>query len=165
MRLRDIKTVEDHIEAVAAWLEENVDTPPTPKSLTLHDIKIDRMSPLSGGFTARLDGTDFADCKFSTQQNGHFGFSPPMYFSPLGAPASYAAVEFTTITVQAMIAALHSVVPPVKPLGIDRQSSELITMHTPFDERIRCMEAYHSGVAMLQRGGFSIVATRFLLRS
>ena len=100
MRLRDIKTVEDHIEAVAAWLEENVDTPPTPKSLTLHDIKIDRMSPLSGGFTARLDGTDFADCKFSTQQNGRFGFCPPMYFSPLGAPASYAAVEFTAITVQ-----------------------------------------------------------------
>ena len=164
MRLRDIKTVEDHIKAVAEWLEENVDTPPTPESLILHDIEIDHMSPLSGGFTARLDGTNFAGCKFSTQQNGRFGFCPPMYFSPLGAPASYAAVEFTAITIRAMIAGLQSVVPPVKSLGIDRESGGLITMHTPFEDRIRDAEAHAVGMATLQREGLSIVATGFLPR-
>lgn len=164
MRLRDIKTVEDHIKAVAAWLEENVDTPPTPKSLTLHDIKIDRMSPLSGSFTVRLDGTEFPGCTFMTQQNGHFGFCPPMYCSPLGAPASYAAVEFTADTIQAMLDALHAVVPPVKSLGIDREDGGLITMHTPFEDRIRDVEAHAVGTATLQREGLSIVATGFLSR-
>ena len=93
MRLRDIKTVEDHIKAVAAWLDENVETPSTPRVLTIHDIQINRLDEPRGSFTARLDGTEFPGCTFMTQQNGHFGFCPPMYCSPLGAPASYAAVD------------------------------------------------------------------------
>lgn len=164
MRLRDIKTVEDHIKAVAAWLDENVETPSTPRVLTIHDIQINRLDEPRGSFTARLDGTEFPGCTFMTQQNGHFGFCPPMYCSPLGAPASYAAVEFTADTIQAMLNALHSVVPPVKSLGIDREDGGLITMHTPFEDRIRDVEAHSMGMATLQREGLSIVATGFLPR-
>ena len=162
MRLRDIKTVEDHIKAVAAWLDEHVKTPPTPRVLTIHDIQINSLDEPRGSFTARLDGTEFTGCTFTTAQNGRFEFCPPMYFSPLGAPASYAAVEFTADTIQAMLNALHSVVPPVKPLGIDREDGGLITMHTPFEDRIRDVEAHSVGMATLQREGLSIVATGFL---
>ena len=80
-------------------------------------------------------------------------------------PATYAAAEFTQATSDAIDAALRSLVPPLKALGLDRQTGEMVTMMTPFDARASDAQAYAGAVERLRDPNFSLDATPFLGRS
>jgi hypothetical protein len=69
-------------------------------------------------------------------ETGWLTFSVPLFHSPLGAPASYAAIELTTNTQSAVTAAVRSLLPRLMPLGINPKTKEWITTSTPLQARI-----------------------------
>jgi hypothetical protein len=157
--------LEDKLTQLAAWIDEHVVRPDTPRALILHSFEVKHSEPVSGSFTARLDDLDVAGCRLSTKGNGNVQAGPPLFHSPLGVPATYAAAELTQATSDAIDAALRSLVPPLKALGLDRQTGEMVTMMTPFDARASDPQAYAGAVERLRDPNFSLDATPFLGRS
>ena len=79
-----------------------------------------------------------------------------MFCSPLGAPASYPAVELTDETRSEIQVALESVLPRMKALGVDRDTGEAVylTTHTDSD-RITSAEIHKAAMKALSQEGFS----------
>jgi hypothetical protein len=67
---------------------------------------------------------------------GAIGLSPPMFHSPLGAPASFAAIELSPRVEAAVLAGLRALVPPLKPFGTDTETGEEITMASSLRQRL-----------------------------
>lgn len=127
---------DEHLEEVSQWLGENVASYPTPRAVTLSDFEID-WKQMSGRFYVSLDGQRIEDpFRLSLGQNGWVQFHPPMFTSPLGAPASYRAIELTDDTYAAITSALRSIFPRMKPMGMDAATGALISQRTPIGERI-----------------------------
>lgn len=59
-----------------------------------------------------------------------------MFHSPLGAPASYTAVEITSATQQAILKCLYETFPRLKHVGIDKKTGERVDVNTPPQNRI-----------------------------
>jgi hypothetical protein len=128
--------ITEHIKEVSRWLDENVVSYPTPRTITLANFEID-WSQLSGRFYVSLDDQFIEDpFRLSLAQNGWVQFHPPMFTSPLGAPASYSTVELSNDTGEAINNALRSIFPRFKPMGLDAASGALIGQRTPIDDRI-----------------------------
>lgn len=68
----------------------------------------------------------------------------PMFHSPMGAPASYAAVELTGETLSAIQSAISETFPNLKPFGRDSSTGRFIDSRTPFEERIIDPDAYQA---------------------
>ena len=147
---------------LAAWLEEHVVRPKTPRALILHSFEVQRTEPLSGSFTAELDGEQVAGCRFWTEGNGEVEVGPPLVHSPLGVPATYAAAEFTSVTTRAVEAALRATIPSIEAFGLNRQTGEMVTMMSPFEARLSDPAAYARAAASLQDPTFVLDATPFL---
>jgi hypothetical protein len=63
-------------------------------------------------------------------------FSPPMFHSPLGAPASYAAIDLDERTNKAILRALEQVFPRVRAFGWHKDLDLIIDGFSPFEERV-----------------------------
>jgi hypothetical protein len=128
--------INEHLKLVSQWLDENVVSYPEPKSISLleFDFNWERMT---GNFYLELDGNRVADAfQLTLSQNGFMQFHPPMFFSPLGAPASFSAVNLTSSTELAISNALREIFPRLMPLGFDKNSGKCIWNSTPIEERI-----------------------------
>lgn len=125
-----------HLERVREWLSENVVTPATPRQVTVSDIRFD-WKRLSGSFLVALDNLVFQE-RFSVwmEITGKPTFSPPMFHSPLGAPASYAAIDLDERTSKAILRALEQVFPRVRAFGWHKDLDLIIDGFSPFEERI-----------------------------
>ncbi len=129
-------SVKTHLERVREWLAKNVVVPPTPKQVTVSSIRFD-WKRLSGTFVLALDNLVFQE-RFSVWMDitGRPTFAPPMFTSPLGAPASYAAVQMNQRTENAVIAALVQAFPKVRAYGLHKDLDLIIDGFSPFEERI-----------------------------
>ena len=126
----------DHLEQLSDWLEKNVIKHPTPSIVGLSGFDID-WSRMSGHFNLALDDLPVpAVFGLSLGQNGWVQHHPPMLCSPLGAPASYGAIDLTDQTNAAIAKALKLIFPRLKPLGLDSESGKLIIGRTPLQDRI-----------------------------
>ena len=67
-------------------------------------------------------------------------FSGPIFVSPLGAPASYSAVDMTDNTSKAILEGLKLTFPKLKPCGKNRDTGIEITYHSPISDRISAEE-------------------------
>ena len=125
-----------HLEKVRTWLKENVKVFDTPEELKISAVKFD-WKRLSGTFVVSLDGKPIWD-RFSVHIDitGKPTFTPPMFHSPLGAPASYAAVELDPQSEAAIFQALEQIFPKVRPFGWNKDIDLIIDAFTPFEERI-----------------------------
>ena len=125
-----------HLERVREWLKENVVTPATPHQVTVSDIRFD-WKRLRGSFVVALDNLVFQK-RFSVwmEITGKPTFSPPMFHSPLGAPASYAAIDLDEKTNKAILKALEQVFPRVRAFGWHKDLDLIIDGFSPFEERI-----------------------------
>ena len=86
----------DRLTMVENWLEENVRVVTHANELTLCDFTCSRKN-YSGEFDIQVDG-ELLDGRWHFWLDGADGWptvSPPMFTSPLGAPASYAAIELS----------------------------------------------------------------------
>ena len=57
--------MEDKLTQLAAWIDEHVVRPDTPRALILHSFEVKHSEPVSGSFTARLDDLDVAGCRLT----------------------------------------------------------------------------------------------------
>ena len=119
-----------HIEEVRAWLDENVQVFTEPQSVTLSDFVVD-WNEFSGDFRVSLDSSELPDkLHFGLNASGKTDFYLPMFHSPLGAPASYAAIELTPKTLEAIRQGLHSTIPHVMGVGTTSETGLKIEAHT-----------------------------------
>ena len=131
-----LKNGADHLDDVLKWLECNVRRYQTPESVSLSGFEVE-WSKLSGTFDVSFDGVRLPErLKFSLSESGWVEFRLPVFHSPLGAPASYTAVEMSEETSRAIRDALRMAVPRIRPCGLDRESGCLTYFYTPVSERI-----------------------------
>ena len=124
------------LELVRVWLEDNVFYPPTPKEITVHSIKFD-WDRLSGTFRLALDNCEIAEpFEVHIDIAGRVKYLPPMFYSPLGAPASYAAVELDEVTATAVTRALERAFPRLRGYGIYPDLGLEIYGDNPLGDRI-----------------------------
>lgn len=126
----------DHLKQVSNWLDHNVIQYPTPSIVALSDFDVN-WDTMSGYFYLTLDALRVPTAfSLSLGQNGWMQYHPPMFCSPLGAPASYGAVDLTDQTNAAIAKALKLIFPKLMPLGLDSESGKLIIGRTPLQDRI-----------------------------
>ncbi len=130
------QSLESHIHAVNEWLKANIRVYPEPTHITLRQVQLNPKT-LSGSALLLL-GNEITGESLSLRmsETGWLTFSVPLFHSPLGAPASYAAIELTTNTQSAVNAAVRSLLPRLMPLGINPKTKEWVTTSTPLQARI-----------------------------
>jgi hypothetical protein len=126
----------EHIQAVRDWLQKNVRVYPTPSKITLRQIRLDRKELRGEELLLIDDALPGEELALWMTESGRLTFSPPLFHSPLGAPATYGAIELSKNTEQAVTAAVQSLLPRLLPLGINPKTKVWVTTSTPLDERI-----------------------------
>jgi len=124
------------LKELQVWLTENVIEIPEPQEVTLFDFEIN-WSKWSGKFKVRFDEFECQDTfGLEMEMTGFPKFYFPMFTSPLGVPASYRAIEITSITHNAISEALRLTFPKLKPLGRNRVTGIEITYQSPVAARL-----------------------------
>lgn len=145
----------EHMAEAKAWLDENVIKYPTPEKVTLSDFQLDWLK-VTGTFVLEFDGTLIGDrFELSLGDNGRLKFSMPMFHSPLGVPVSYAVVEFTDDTRNAINDGLSLLIPKFAGFGRHPLSLEFIHQSTPLQERVLDPEGLEISKRLLS-GNFSV---------
>ena len=127
---------EERFKRLQIWLKENVVVIPEPQAVTLFDFEISWES-WRGSFKVKFDDEIYAErLEFSIGITGYPHYTVPSFTSPLGVPASYAAMEMTASTRDAITRALKKTLPKFKPLGRNRETGIEITYQTPMSRRI-----------------------------
>lgn len=148
--------VSDHVKEVFAWLDENVAVYETPSSLTLSGFQVNS-ARYEGSFLVQLDAAAITRrFSFHLSGNGKPAICPPMFTSPLGAPASYAAVELTDETYAGIHKLLESLLPAMRPLGLNRDIDQLIFHGTPLQDRVFDQAAYSQAFLKLEGMSFTL---------
>ncbi len=151
------RSTRDHINAVHKWVKENTRVYSTPSHITLHNIRLNRQT-LNG--TAELlvgDQATGETISLDVEITGWLKYYLPMFNSPLGAPASYSAIELTESTEQAISFAVRNLLPQLLPLGLHPTSSEWVTTSTPIEERIRDRDEFDTAFSRISEPGFKLV--------
>ena len=135
-----IKRLERENNRRQKWLEENIEVIPDPKKVTLYDFAVE-WEQWSGTFMLKCDDKPCSR-EFYFQDNGASSFmvQVPMHISPLGMPASFAAVELSDKTMDAIVQALEVSFPKLTPHGLNRETGTEITVFTPLEDRLKPAE-------------------------
>ena len=127
---------EERFKRLQIWLKENVVVIPEPQAVTLFDFEIS-WETWRGSFQIKFDDEIYAErLEFSIGITGYPHYTVPSFTSPLGVPASYAAMEMTGSTRDAITRALKKTFPRFKPLGRERETGIEITYQAPMSSRI-----------------------------
>jgi len=130
------QSTNSRVEQVTHWLEENVQVVPEPKFVTLSAFSVN-WTDFSGEFSVSFDSSALSEkLKFGLEASGKTCFQMPMFHSPLGVPASYAAIEITDQTHKAILKGLRETFPRLRGAGLDRKTGKSIACYTPSSERI-----------------------------
>lgn len=125
-----------HVQAVRDWLEDNVQVYPVPAAVTLRAFDID-WDCLTGEFSILLDQVAVPErIRFALDITGRPTIFMPMFHSPLGAPASYCAIELSLETHAAIQAGLERTLPKMRAYGRNPITGQTIDSSTPFVHRI-----------------------------
>ena len=123
-------------EDLKNWLRGHVISPSTPKEIVLSNFEFDE-DEFSGSFNLTLDNVRFTQIfKFSVDMSGKYQIHPPMHISPLGVPASYASVELTDETSNAIEKLINQFFPKIKPFGLDKSTGKFIDRNTGTIQRV-----------------------------
>ena len=105
------KTEKTRNEMLQEWLNENVQTFPTPKKIKLSNFQVN-WKTLSGSFNLTLDGVFIKEkMKFSPEASGKPTLYYPMFHSPLGVPCSYSLIQITWETEYCILKQLKMLLP------------------------------------------------------
>lgn len=127
---------EERFKRLQIWLKEKVVVIPEPQAVTLFDFEIS-WETWRGSFKVKFDDEIYAErLEFSIGITGYPHYTVPSFTSPLGVRASYAAMEMTASTRDAITRALKETLPKFKPLGRNRETGIEITYQTPMSRRI-----------------------------
>ena len=130
----------ENLHRIDLWLKENVTVVPEPHIVKLSNFSID-WSRWSGNFFIAFDNLVMAEpFSFNLDLTGLTKFHEPVFVSPLGVPASYAAIKMTPKTEKAILAGLSDTFPKLKPLGKSQKTGVEITYNSPITDRISQLE-------------------------
>lgn len=142
-------------EKLWEWLDKNVPSYPTPRSITLRNFEID-WSSLEGAFEVMLDDTVLPEkFKMSLEITGWMKFWMPMIHSPLGVPASYAAINLTPETSNAIEKGVKELLPRQLGVGLHPVTGEWVES-LPIHLRIRDQAEFDRAKERIASPGFSI---------
>lgn len=146
----------DRLQAVRKWLNENARVITQVGELTIFNFTYDP-NHHSGHFQVSVDGEPIEEhWSFSLgKADGWTTICPPMFVSPLGAPASYAAVEVSAEIHAALEAKLREIFPRLAPLGLNRETGVEITMSSSIEDRIIDLEGYRRTVSEIENRSLS----------
>jgi hypothetical protein len=96
--------------------------------------------------------------KFVLGENGLPRLNYPMFHSPQGAPASFAAVEFGEHISSTIEGLLKEALPRMKALGYHRETDEYIFSGSREADRIISLEEFESKMAKLLQPNFEVTA-------
>ena len=126
-----------HVAAVHAWVEANTRRYANVAEVRLTDFKWNEGRALDVDFTAEfLPGGRQERLAAYADGAGQIWISAPMFVSPMGAPASFPAVEFDAATGKALLAGVRAVIPPLAPFGIDPKTGRHLDASTPLNGRM-----------------------------
>lgn len=143
------------------WLANNISCYPTPITVTLFAFKVNWQT-LSGTFRLQLDNQEIQSededekFTFSLEQNGKVQFDLPRFCSPLGVPASYAAIELTEATSKAILKGLHTTIPCVLAFGRDKTTGKQVWSDTALKERIIDKAAFKLAKTTVSEADYSV---------
>ena len=144
----------DRHEKLQAWLKDNVLIIPEPKVVTLHSFNVD-WSEWRGWFRVKFDDFEIEDAlDFGIENTGRPTFHLPIFTSPLGVPVSFASIEITSKTHQAIGMALQQTFPRLKPFGRNRETGIEITQSSSINDRISVQEANAAKLLVVE--GYSV---------
>ena len=155
MKINDAHS--DHIQAVQAWLEKNVRVYPTPSRISLRQIQLDFNTLRGEALLFVGDALPGEALTLRMGDDGWLTFTPPLFHSPLGAPATYGAVELTDKTKQAVAAAVQGLLPHLLPFGINPKTKEWVTALIPLRERVSDSAAFNAALARITHPDFEWV--------
>lgn len=147
----------EHIQAVREWLQKNVRVYPTPSTITLRHIRLDRKQLRGEALLLIDDKLPGEELTLWMSESGMLTFSLPLFHSPLGAPATYAAIELSKNTEQAIVAAVQGLLPRLLPLGINPKTKEWVTTSTPLHERIADTSEFNIAFQRITSSDFDYV--------
>ena len=145
-----------HLKQIQEWLDLNVERPVQPKVMTLSDLTFD-WEAARGSFRLALDNVEVED-QFTLfiQMNGEVAFTPPMFVSPLGAPASYAAITLDEATETAVNRALGRVFSKFFGYGRHQGREAYINALTPLTDRAVSHEEFMEKKNAIEAGSVII---------
>ena len=150
------KTRRDHVARVQAWLNANVRAYDTPRTLTLSQVSLDPAT-LGGSALLTFDSaTSGEELTLGLEGDGWLNYGLPMFVSPLGAPASFAAIELSQVTQRVLQAAVRSLLPRLLPFGLHPQTKAWITQSTPGSLRTLEPAQFEAALERLARPGFAL---------
>ena len=145
-----------HREEVRKWLEENVITFDTPQAITIDNIQFDS-SKFEGSFSVCLDEIRLKDrFDISLGIDGLTTWHGPMFTSPLGAPASYSAIELPDVVCHAISKALNQLFPKMAAFGLHPTTGQFINSSTPLSERVLDVSGLDKTVQLIKGGKASV---------
>lgn len=157
--------MQSHVAQVRKWLSNNVLVYKKVSAVTLYGFEIpDSMTRgvYSGNFKVKFDQQE-CPLKF-TFSIGDDALGKPLYYtpvfhSPLGAPASYGAVKIPKEAEDAITKALNIIFPSVKPLGLDPETGQEITMLTRHIDRVRDHAVMNAAIERARAPDFEFTQT------
>ena len=131
------ENIRKHLKQIEAWLDENVTVYENVTLVTMHTFEID-WDKMNGSFFIMVDdqACDIRFHFYSLTATGKTEVNMPMFHSPLGAPASYAAIEISEKIMDRMASTLTKAMPSIKPLGLDKATGKTLTFYNPTSERL-----------------------------
>jgi len=147
----------NRLEKLRNWLTENVRVITQANELVLSDFTYD--GDEGGKFSISVDGEVLKNrWKFSLDNaDGWVTIYPPMFVSPQGAPASYAAVELSEKIEAAVVAKMREIFPRIAPLGLNRKTGvELTRANSTVADRIIDLKTYRNTVSEIEDGSLRV---------
>ena len=160
MGVKKQETDTSHVARVHEWLGKNVLVYENVSTVTLYGFDIPESltrGVYSGRFKVKFDQQE-CPLKFTfsigSDAVGKPVYYTPVFHSPLGAPASYGAVNIPKQAEEAITAALGKIFPSVKPLGLDRETGQILTMQTKHIDRVRYHDAMNAALNKAKAADF-----------
>lgn len=147
----------EHIQAVREWLQKNVRVYPTPSTIALRHIRLDRKELRGEALLLIGNALPGEELSLWMSESGWLTFGLPLFHSPLGAPATYVAIELSKNTEQAVAALVKGLLPRLLPFGINPKTKEWVTTSTPLQERITDTSEFNTALERITRADFESV--------
>lgn len=125
-----------HVQEVHDWVDAHVQVIEVAERVTLRGFRWDREAARSVDFVLAIEGQGEHRCYFGGDDDGDIRFTLPQFHSPLGAPASYPAVELSEAVDLAVRTGLRSLMPRLKPRGTDPVTGAQITTASSLADRL-----------------------------
>jgi hypothetical protein len=129
--------LDSEISKVEIWLADNVTVIGDVKSVVLSKFTWEQ-DRYSGHFYIAFDGVEFPN-RFSFsigESDGRTKIFIPMFHSPLGVPASFAAIEIPENVYKEIENEIRTLFPRITPFGRDSKTNKETNSRTPFHERL-----------------------------